>query len=123
MAAHITRVPPGDDGSLFTTSTGLVQRPRVPRGLVTAAVSVPACRSGPPATTCGTTVRVCCWRPVSRWWRSLNGFATNATLGLKTYEHLMPDSEDCTQRAVDGAWWAPPCHRSSQQPADRQKRE
>ena len=28
----------------------------------------------------------------------------NATLVLKTYGHLMPDSEDRTRRAVDEAW-------------------
>jgi integrase len=30
----------------------------------------------------------------------------NATLVLKTYGHLMPDSEDRTRRAVDEAWSA-----------------
>ena len=30
----------------------------------------------------------------------------NATLVLKTYGHLMPDSEDRTRRAVDEAWCA-----------------
>ena len=124
MAAHITRVPSGDDGSLFTTSTGLVRRPRVPRGLLTAAVSVLACRSGPPATT----LRHHCASVLLAAGESVVAVAErlghqNVTLGLKTYGHLMPDSEDCTRRAVDGAWWAPPCHRSSQQPADRQKRE
>jgi hypothetical protein len=28
----------------------------------------------------------------------------NGTLVLKTYGHLMPDSEDRTRRAVDAAW-------------------
>jgi integrase len=28
----------------------------------------------------------------------------NATLVLKTYGHLMPDSEDRTRRAIDAAW-------------------
>jgi integrase len=28
----------------------------------------------------------------------------NATLVLKTYGHLMPDSEDRTRRAIDDAW-------------------
>ena len=28
----------------------------------------------------------------------------NATLVLKTYGHLMPDSEDRTRRAIDTAW-------------------
>jgi hypothetical protein len=28
----------------------------------------------------------------------------NATLVLKTYGHLLPDSEDRTRRAVDDAW-------------------
>ncbi len=31
----------------------------------------------------------------------------NATLVLKTYGHLMPDSEDRTRRAIDAAWSAP----------------
>jgi integrase len=31
----------------------------------------------------------------------------NATLGLKTYGHLMPDSEERTRRAIDDAWCAP----------------
>jgi integrase len=30
----------------------------------------------------------------------------NGTLVLKTYGHLMPDSEDRTRRAVDAAWTA-----------------
>ena len=30
----------------------------------------------------------------------------NATLVLKTYGHLMPDSEDRTRRAMDEAWCA-----------------
>jgi integrase len=30
----------------------------------------------------------------------------NATLVLKTYGHLMPDSEDRTRRAIDEAWCA-----------------
>jgi integrase len=30
----------------------------------------------------------------------------NATLVLKTYGHLLPDSEDRTRRAVDEAWCA-----------------
>ena len=30
----------------------------------------------------------------------------NATLVLKTYGHLMPDSEDRTRRTVDAAWTA-----------------
>ena len=28
----------------------------------------------------------------------------NATLVLRTYSHLMPDSEDRTRRAIDTAW-------------------
>jgi hypothetical protein len=28
----------------------------------------------------------------------------DATLVLKTYGHLMPDSEDRTRRAIDAAW-------------------
>ena len=30
----------------------------------------------------------------------------NATLVLKTYGHLMPDSEGRTRRAIDAAWTA-----------------
>jgi integrase len=30
----------------------------------------------------------------------------NATLALKTYGHLTPDSEDRTRRAIDAAWTA-----------------
>ncbi len=31
----------------------------------------------------------------------------NAALVLSTYGHLMPDSEERTRKAVDGAWLAP----------------
>lgn len=31
----------------------------------------------------------------------------NATMVLRVYAHLLPDSEDRTRRAVDDAWKAP----------------
>ena len=105
LAAHIAAYPPGDDGSLFTTSTGMVYGREYYGGILTVAVA----RAGLPAGTTSHYLRHHYASVLLAAGESVVAVAErlgheNATLVLKTYGHLMPDSEDRTRRAVDEAW-------------------
>jgi integrase len=107
LAAHIAAYPPGDDGSLFTTSTGMVYGREYYGGILTAAVA----RAGLPAGTTSHDLRHHYASVLLAAGESVVAVAErlgheNATLVLSTYGHLMPDSEDRTRRAVDEAWCA-----------------
>ena len=108
LAAHIAAFPPGIDGSIFTSRVGAIYwQDSYASRVFTVAVK----RAGLPA---GTTTH-----DLRHHYASVllaageSGVAVaerlgheNATLVLKTYGHLMPDSEDRTRRAVDEAWSA-----------------
>lgn len=107
LAAHIAESPPGDDGSLFTTSTGDVYGREYYGALFTAAAK----RAGLPAGTTTHDLRHHYASVLLAAGESVVAVAErlgheNATLVLKTYGHLMPDSEDRTRRAIDEAWCA-----------------
>ncbi len=107
LAAHIAAYPPGDDGSLFTTSTGMVYGREHYGATFAAAVK----RAGLPAGTTSHDLRHHYASVLLAAGESVVAFAErlgheSATLVLKTYGHLMPDSEDRTRRAVDEAWCA-----------------
>jgi integrase len=108
LAAHIAQFPPVDDGSLFTTSTGQVYGREYYGALFVAAVQ----RAGLPGGTTSHDLRHHYASVLLAAGESVVAVAErlgheNATLVLKTYGHLMPDSEDRTRRAVDEAWCAP----------------
>src|SRR5215218_9401579 len=118
LAAHIAAYPPSDDGSLFTTSTGMVYGREYYGGILTAAVA----RAGLPAGTTSHDLRHHYASVLLAAGESVVAVAErlgheNATLVLKTYGHLMPDSEERTRRAVDEAWCAITV--PSEQAADR----
>ncbi|MDP9427963.1 MAG: site-specific integrase [Actinomycetota bacterium] len=107
LAAHIVHFPPGHDGSLFITNTGQVYGREYYGALFAAAVK----RAGLPAGTTSHDLRHHYASVLLAAGESVVAVAErlgheNATLVLKTYGHLMPDSEDRTRRAVDEAWSA-----------------
>jgi integrase len=107
LAAHIALSQPGEDGSLFTTSTGQVYGREYYGALFTAAAK----RAGLPEGTTSHDLRHHYASVLLAAGESVVAVAErlgheNATLVLKTYGHLMPDSEDRTRRAVDEAWCA-----------------
>jgi integrase len=107
LAAHIDEHLPGDDGSLFITNTGEVYGREYYGALFTAAAK----RAGLPAGTTSHDLRHHYASVLLAAGESVVAVAEhlgheNATLVLKTYGHLMPDSEDRTRRAVDEAWSA-----------------
>jgi integrase len=108
LAAHIAEFPPGADGSLFTSPT----RRRVLAASTTGRVFTAAVkRAGLPAGTTSHDLRHHYASVLLAAGESVVAVAErlgheNATLVLKTYGHLMPDSEDRTRRAVDEAWCA-----------------
>ncbi len=108
LAAHLAEFPPGEDGSLFTTRTGAVYRHDYYGAQIFAAAVK---RAGLPAGTTSHDLRHHYASVLLAAGESVVAVAErlgheNATLVLKTYGHLMPDSEDRTRRAVDDAWSA-----------------
>ncbi|MDP9430885.1 MAG: site-specific integrase [Actinomycetota bacterium] len=108
LAAHIAEFPPGADGSLFTTRTGAVYRHDYYGSMIFAAAVK---RAGLPTGTTSHDLRHHYASVLLAAGESVVAVAErlgheNATLVLKTYGHLMPDSEDRTRRAVDEAWCA-----------------
>jgi integrase len=96
------------DGSIFTSSTGAIYWQEVygPQ-ILRAAVQ----RAGLPSGTTSHDLRHHYASVLFAAGESVVAVAErlgheNATLVLKTYGHLMPDSEDRTRRAVDEAWCA-----------------
>ena len=106
LAAHIAEYPPAPDGSLFTTATGVLYR----HEHYGARIFAPAVRrAGLPAGTTSHHLRHHFASVLLAAGESVVAVAErlgheNATLVLKTYGHLMPDSEDRTRRAIDDAW-------------------
>jgi integrase len=108
LAAHLAEFPPGEDGSLFTTRTGAVYRHDYYGSQIFAKAVV---RAGLPAATTSHDLRHHYASVLLAAGESVVAVAErlgheNATLVLKTYGHLMPDSEDRTRRAIDAAWSA-----------------
>ena len=108
LAAHIAEYPPAADGSLFTTATGVLYRHEHYGSRIFAkAVRM----AGLPAGTTSHHLRHHFASVLLAAGESVVAVAErlgheNGTLVLKTYGHLMPDSEDRTRRAVDAAWTA-----------------
>jgi integrase len=106
LAAHISEFSPAEDGSLFTTTSGNLYR----QEHFGARVFKPAAKSAglPPGVTSHdlrhhyAPVLLAAGESVVAVAERLGH--ENATLVLKTYGHLMPDSEDRTRRAIDTAW-------------------
>jgi integrase len=108
LAAHIAEYPPAPDGSLFTTATGLSYRHEHYGSRIFArAVRL----GGLPAGTTSHHLRHHYASVLLAAGESVVVVADrlgheNGTLVLQTYGHLMPDTEDRTRRAIDGAWTA-----------------
>jgi integrase len=106
LAAHISEFAPAEDGSLFTTTSGNLYR----QEHFGARVFKPATKSaGLPAGVTSHDLRHHYASVLLAAGESVVAVAErlgheNATLVLKTYGHLMPDSEDRTRRAIDTAW-------------------
>ena len=106
LAAHLAAFPPAEDGSIFTGANGLPHRgdwygTRVFRRAVEAAEL--------PEGTTSHDLRHHYASVLLAAGESLVAVAErlghdDASLVLRTYGHLMPDSEDRTRRAVDEAW-------------------
>jgi integrase len=106
FAAHISEFAPSEDGSLFTTTSGTLYR----QEHFGARVFKPAAKSaGLPDGVTSHDLR----HHYASVFLAAGEFVVavaerlgheNATLVLKTYGHLMPDSEDRTRRAIDTAW-------------------
>jgi integrase len=107
LAAHIAQFPPPDDGSLFTTANGNLYR----QEHYGARIFAPSVKKAElPAGTTSHALRhhyasvlLAAGGVCGRSRRERLGHE-NAALVLKTYGHLMPDSEDRTRRAIDDAW-------------------
>ena len=105
LAEHMQAFPPADDGTLFTTRFGDPYRHDY-YGTIIFSVAVEA--AGLPKVTSHdlrhhyASVLLAAGESVVAVAERLGH--ENATLVLKTYGHLMPDSEDRTRRAVDEAW-------------------
>ena len=106
LAAHISEFSPAEDGSLFTTTSGNLYR----QEHFGARVFKPAAKSASlPAGVTSHDLRHHYASVLLAAGESVVAVAErlgheNATLVLKTYGHLMPDSEDRTRRAIDTAW-------------------
>jgi site-specific recombinase XerD len=106
LKAHMAEFPPSADGSLFTTAQGNLYR----QEHYQARIFRPAARAAKlPAGTTTHDLRHHFASVLLNAGESVVAVAEalgheNATLVLKTYGHLMPDSEDRMRRAVDGAW-------------------
>lgn len=106
LAAHIQRFPAAPDGTLFTTRFDLPYRHDYygshifKKAIVTASLPVDTTTHAlrhhyaSVLLAAGESVVVVADRLGHE----------NATLVLKTYGHLMPDTEDKTRKAVDSAW-------------------
>ncbi|MCF6507383.1 site-specific integrase [Blastococcus sp. MG754426] len=108
LAAHLAEFPAGEDGSIFTTTTGAVYRHDYYGSMIFAAAVE---KAGLPTGTTSHDLRHHYASVLLAAGESVVAVAErlgheNATLVLKTYGHLMPDSEDRTRRAVDEAWCA-----------------
>ena len=77
LASHLAEFPAADDGSLFTTPSGMLYRHEHYGARVSPPRSVGlGCQSERRATTYAITSPRCCWPPANLWWRSPNGWAT-----------------------------------------------
>lgn len=108
LAAHLAAFPANDEGSIFTTRTGAVYRHDYYGARIFAAAVK---RTGLPVGTTTHDLRHHYASVLLAAGESVVAVAErlgheNAALVLKTYGHLMPDSEDRTRRAVDEAWSA-----------------
>jgi integrase len=106
LAAHIADFPPALDGSLFTTATGMLYRHEHYGSRIFAKAVRDA---GLPAGTTTHHLRHHYASVLLAAGESVVAVADrlgheNGTLVLKTYGHLMPDTEDRTRRAIDAAW-------------------
>jgi integrase len=106
LAQHIREFPPSADGTIFTTRYGEPYRHDY-YGSIIFGAAVRA--SGLPTGTTTHALRHHFASVLLAAGESVVAVAErlgheNATLVLKTYGHLMPDSEDRTRRAVDAAW-------------------
>jgi integrase len=109
IAAHLARFPPAEDGTIFTGANGLRHRgdwygTRVFRSAV-AAADLPKGTTSHDLRHHYASVLLAAGESVMAVAERLGH--DDASLVLKTYGHLMPDSEDRTRRAVDEAWCAP----------------
>ncbi len=106
LAAHIAESPPTEDGSLFTTANGNLYR----HEHYGARIFAPSVKKAElPAGTTSHALRHHYASVLLAAGKSVVAVAErlgheNAALVLKTYGHLMPDSEDRTRRAIDDAW-------------------
>jgi len=106
LSTHIREFPPAEDGSLFTTTTGKLYRQEHYGARIFAPAAV---KAGLPGATTSHALRHHYASVLLAAGESVVAVAErlgheNATLVLKTYGHLMPDSEDRTRRALDAAW-------------------
>lgn len=107
LARHVEEFPPGTDGTLFTTRSGLRPYSHIYYGTVIFRKAVE--RGGLPKGTTSHDLRHHYASVLLAAGESVVAVAERlghetATLVLTTYGHLLPDGEDRTRRAIDGAW-------------------
>lgn len=114
LAAHIAVFPPGPDGSLFTGVNGRPYDHAVYGTRIFAKVAARLAEDDPtfPARVVTHDLRHHYASVLLAAGESVVAVAErlghdNATMVLRVYGHLLPDSEDRTRRAVDDAWKAP----------------
>ena len=106
LSVHIDEVPPGGDGTLFTTRFGTPYRHDY---YGTRIFAEAVAKSGLPPPTTSHDLRHHYASVLLAQGESVVAVAErlahhNAWLVLSTYGHLRPDSEDRTRRTVDNAW-------------------
>ena len=111
LALHMQQYPPAPDGSIFTTTVGGWYRHDYYGSIIFAKAVRDA---GLPTGTTSHALRHHYASVLLHAGESVVAVAErlgheNATLVLKTYGHLMPNSEQRTRAAIDGAWEAARC--------------
>jgi integrase len=106
LAQHIAKYPPAEDGSLFTTAEGNLYRQEHYRARV---INPAVVKAKLPEGTTSHALRHHFASVLLQAGESVVAVAEylgheDATLVLKTYGHLMINSEDRMRRAVDAAW-------------------
>lgn len=109
LVGHIQAFPPGEDGTLFTSTVGRhygdFQYGTTIFGRAVRAAGLPEGTTSHDLRHHYASVLLAAGESVVAVAERLGH--ENAQLVLSTYGHLMPDSEDRTRRALDEAWRVP----------------
>lgn len=112
LAEHVRAFPPAEDGSLFTARDGRPYRDDGYGGIFGRAVGRCIDEQGTELVPAGTTSHALRHHYASVLLAAGESVVAvaerlgheDAALVLRTYGHLMPNTEDRTRRAVDDAW-------------------